>query len=176
MLDKEALQVALGRKYWRQTRSGKSWCWCVMRPVCRNVVPAGLQVCPCRTAVRTLSVHLLMHIYQGVSLSWRPNIQPDKPTQNGFIESFNGRFRDEYLNEHWFSDIVHARKTINDWHQDYNKCRPHSSLDYQTSVAFAADWRNWKYEEKPTHITNWRLCLVLGAGQLLFILSMSINN
>ena len=42
-------------------------------------------------------------------------IQPGKPTQNGFIESFNGRFRDECLNEHWFSDIVHARKVINDW-------------------------------------------------------------
>lgn len=55
-----------------------------------------------------------------------------KPTQNGFIESFNGRFRDECLNEHWFSDIVHARKTINDWRQDYNECRPHSSLNYQT--------------------------------------------
>ena len=45
-------------------------------------------------------------------------IQPGRPTQNGFIESFNGRFRDECLNEHWFSDIVHARKTINDWWQD----------------------------------------------------------
>lgn len=47
-------------------------------------------------------------------------IQPGKPTQNGFIESFNGRFRDECLNEHWFSDILHIRKTINDWRQDYN--------------------------------------------------------
>jgi putative transposase len=45
-------------------------------------------------------------------------IQPGRPTQNGFIESFNGRFRDECLNEHWFRDIVHARKTINDWRQD----------------------------------------------------------
>lgn len=41
--------------------------------------------------------------------------QPDKPMQNGFIESFDGHFRDECLNEHWFSDIVHAKKTINDW-------------------------------------------------------------
>ncbi len=40
-------------------------------------------------------------------------IQPGKPTQNGFIESFNGRFRDECLNEHWFSDIVHAREGAN---------------------------------------------------------------
>ena len=66
-------------------------------------------------------------------------IQPGKPTQNGFIESFNGRFRDECLNEHWFSDILHARKTINDWRQDYNECRPHSSLDYQTPAEFATD-------------------------------------
>jgi len=58
-------------------------------------------------------------------------IQPGKPTQNGFIESFNGRFRDECLNEHWFSDVSHARKTISEWRQDYNECRPHSALNYQ---------------------------------------------
>lgn len=81
-------------------------------------------------------------------------IQPDKLTQNGFIESFNGQFRDECLNEHWFSDILHARKTINDWRLDYNKCHPHSSLGYQTPAEFATDWRNRKYEEKPTDITN----------------------
>ncbi|EPW4258880.1 TPA: IS3 family transposase [Enterobacter cloacae] len=81
-------------------------------------------------------------------------IQPGKPTQNGFIESFNGRFRDECLNEHWFSDILNARKTVNDWRQDYNECRPHSSLDYQTPAEFATDWRNRKYAEKPTDITN----------------------
>lgn len=81
-------------------------------------------------------------------------IQPGKPTQNGFIESFNGRFRDECLNEHWFSDILHAREIINDWLQDYNECRPHSSLNYLTPAEFAAGWRNGKYEEKPTDITN----------------------
>ncbi|EOC3070239.1 IS3 family transposase [Cronobacter malonaticus] len=81
-------------------------------------------------------------------------IQPGKPIQNGFIESFNGRFRDECLNEHWFSDIVHARKVINDWRQDYNKCRPHSALNYQTPSEFAARWRNGKCEGKKTDITN----------------------
>jgi len=81
-------------------------------------------------------------------------IQPGKPTQNGFIESFNGRFRDECLNEHWFSNIVHARKVINDWRQDYNECRPHSALNYQTPSEFAARWRNGKYEGKQTDITN----------------------
>ena len=58
-------------------------------------------------------------------------IQPGKPTQNGFIESFNGRFRNECLNEHWFSDIVHAIKTINEWRQYYNVHRPHTALKYQ---------------------------------------------
>lgn len=48
-------------------------------------------------------------------------IQSGKPTQNGFIENFNGRFCDEFRNEHWFSDILHARKTINDRRQDYNE-------------------------------------------------------
>lgn len=81
-------------------------------------------------------------------------IQPGKLTRNGFIESFNGRFRDECLNEHWFSDIAYAWKKINDWRQDYNERGPHSSLDYQTPAEFAADWRNGKYEEEPTDITN----------------------
>ncbi|MGJ8713336.1 integrase core domain-containing protein, partial [Pantoea agglomerans] len=59
-------------------------------------------------------------------------IQPGKPTQNGFIESFNGRFRDKCLNENWFSDVSHVRKTISEWHQDYNECHPHSTLNYLT--------------------------------------------
>jgi len=81
-------------------------------------------------------------------------IQPGKPTQNGFIESFNRRFRHESLNEHWFSDIVHYRKIINDWRQGYNECRPHSSLNYQTPSEFTARWRNRKFEDKQTDITN----------------------
>ncbi|MCH9300404.1 integrase core domain-containing protein [Pantoea allii] len=67
-------------------------------------------------------------------------IQPGKPTQNGFIKSFNRRFRDECLNKHGFSDIVHARKIINDWRQDYNGCRPHLALNYQSPSEFAARW------------------------------------
>ncbi len=69
-------------------------------------------------------------------------IQPGKPAQNGFIESFNGRVRGERLNERWFSDILHAQKMMNGWRQDYNECRPHSSLYYQTPSEFAARWRN----------------------------------
>ncbi|HDL8434484.1 IS3 family transposase [Yersinia enterocolitica] len=81
-------------------------------------------------------------------------IQPGKPTQNGFIESFNGRFRDECLNEHWFSDVSHARKTISEWRQDYNECRPHSALNYQTPSEFAAAWRKGNSESEGSDITN----------------------
>ncbi|WP_457184411.1 IS3 family transposase [Pantoea agglomerans] len=81
-------------------------------------------------------------------------IQPGKPTQNGFIESFNGRFRDECLNEHGFSDVSHARKTISEWRQDYNECRPHSTLNYQTPSEVAVSWRKGNSESERSDITN----------------------
>jgi hypothetical protein len=58
--------------------------------------------------------------------------------ENGYVESFNGRFRDECLNENWFSDLADAREKIARWKQDYNEERPHSSLQYRTPVEFAA--------------------------------------
>lgn len=63
-------------------------------------------------------------------------IQPGKPTQNAFVESFNARFRDGCLNQHWFKDLADARQTIRDWRRHYNHVRPHSSLDYQTPAMF----------------------------------------
>ena len=65
-------------------------------------------------------------------------IQAGKPTQNAYIESFNGKFRDECLNEHWFSTLAEARTLINAWRRDYNEQRPHSALKYQTPAEFAA--------------------------------------
>jgi transposase InsO family protein len=64
-------------------------------------------------------------------------IAPGKPMQNGYIESFNGRMRDELLNESLFFGLNHARSTISEWVEDYNTTRPHSSLGYQTPAAFA---------------------------------------
>lgn len=55
-------------------------------------------------------------------------IAPGKPTQNAFIESFNGKFRNECLNEHWFTSLNEARLLIECWRQEYNQLRPHSSL------------------------------------------------
>ena len=66
-------------------------------------------------------------------------IAPGKPMQNGFVESFNGRMRDELLNETLFLDLDHARRAIDDWVADYNVQRPHSSLGYLTPAAFAAN-------------------------------------
>lgn len=63
-------------------------------------------------------------------------IRPGKPVENAYIESFNGRLRDECLNEHWFVSLDHARKTIEEWRIDYNQDRPHSSLGYLTPEEF----------------------------------------
>ena len=70
----------------------------------------------------------------GVALHF---IDPGKPTQNAFIESFNGKFRDECLNHNWFVSLNDARRIIEAWRVDYNTVRPHSSLGYQTPVEFA---------------------------------------
>ena len=71
----------------------------------------------------------------GVKLAF---IQPGKPTQNAMIESFNGKFRDECLNENWFVSLEEARAIIENWRKDYNETRPHSSLGNQTPSEFAA--------------------------------------
>ena len=64
-------------------------------------------------------------------------IAPGKPMQNGYVESFNGRMRDELLNESLFFGLDHARAAIADWVADFNTARPHSSLGYQTPAAYA---------------------------------------
>jgi transposase InsO family protein len=65
-------------------------------------------------------------------------IQPGKPNQNAYIESFNGRFRDECLNEHWFVSLAHARVVIEAWRREYNEERPKRSLGGLTPSAYAA--------------------------------------
>jgi putative transposase len=63
-------------------------------------------------------------------------IRPGRPVENAFIESFNGRFRDECLNEHWFLDLQDAREKVGVWRLDYNTLRPHSSLGDLTPEEF----------------------------------------
>jgi putative transposase len=95
---------------------------------------------------------------RGVQLRF---IRPGKPTDNAFVESFNGKFRDECLNEHWFASVAEARALIEAWRIDYNTVRPHSALGGATPEQFAnslcgcspaqtparTDWTN-KDEEK----------------------------
>lgn len=66
-------------------------------------------------------------------------IQPGKPIQNCFIESFNGTFRDDCLNLHWFLSLEDARQTIETWRKKYNEVRPHSSLGWLTPTEFVED-------------------------------------
>ncbi|WP_417339047.1 IS3 family transposase [Halomonas kashgarensis] len=72
---------------------------------------------------------------QGVTLDFS---RPGKPTDNAFVESFNGKFRAECLNIHWFLSLDDARQKIEAWRQDYNQLRPHSSLGWLTPEEFAA--------------------------------------
>lgn len=73
---------------------------------------------------------------RGVALEF---IAPGKPIQNAFAESFNGRFRDECLNENWFTSLADARRLIEAWRIDYNDARPHSGLADRTPTEFARE-------------------------------------
>ncbi len=73
---------------------------------------------------------------QATGVEWH-YIAPGKPMQNGFVESFNGRFREECLNETLLSTLAQARATIHSWKEDYNQHRPHSSIGNMTPAEFA---------------------------------------
>jgi putative transposase len=70
---------------------------------------------------------------RGVTLQF---IRPGKPVDNAFVESFNGKFRDECLNQNWFISVEQARRVIEEWRKDYNEERPHSSLGDLTPCEF----------------------------------------
>lgn len=70
----------------------------------------------------------------GVTLDFS---RPGKPTDNAYVESFNGRFRAECLDTHWFLSLSDAREKISAWRQEYNQRRPHTSLGFKTPVEFA---------------------------------------
>jgi len=65
-------------------------------------------------------------------------IRPGKPIENAYVESFNGKFRDECLNEHWFASVTEAQEVIEAWRIDYNTVRPHGSLKKLTPAAYTA--------------------------------------
>jgi putative transposase len=67
-------------------------------------------------------------------------IRPGKPVENAFIESFNGKLRDECLNSHVFASVTEAQRILDAWREDYNLVRPHSSLQDRTPAAVGAMW------------------------------------
>ena len=64
-------------------------------------------------------------------------IRPGKPVENAFVESFNGKLRNECLTQHWFIDLAEARRVVEEWRIDFNEVRPHSSLDGMTPTEYA---------------------------------------
>ena len=80
-------------------------------------------------------------------------IAPGKPMQNGFVESFNGRLRDECLNETLFTSLPHARSVLDAWRKDYNHVRPHSKLGGRTPAEIAGQ-RAWGHAHRHVAITS----------------------
>jgi putative transposase len=87
-----------------------------------------------------LTSRVVLQWAQDQRIDWH-YITPGKPSENGFTESLNGKIRDECLNEHWFSTLIEARQILEDWRQDYNTMRPHSSLGYKTPAEASARLR-----------------------------------
>jgi len=84
-----------------------------------------------------LTSRVVLQWAQANQIEWH-YITPGKPSENGFTESMNGKIRDEFLNEHWFTSLSEAKHLAAAWLHDYNHVRPHSSLNYQTPKEFIA--------------------------------------
>lgn len=97
--------------------------------------------------------------------------QSGKPTQNGYVESFNGKLREECLCISWFQNLFEARRIIANWRRDYNERRPHSSLNYLTPAEFAARSSRGK-DAASIHLEKrrWRFPLYLrSVGKLTYL-------
>ena len=98
----------------------------------------------------TSKAMLKWSLEKGVKLNF---IEPGKPTQNAYIESFNGKFRQECLRQHWFESLHEARQIVEAWRQDYNHVRPHSSLKYQTPKEVVKQHQMIKNQSSDSHWT-----------------------
>jgi len=88
----------------------------------------------CDNGTEFISKELDLWAYtNGVELDFS---RPGKPTDNAFVESFNGKFREECLNQHWFLDLEDARQRIEKWRMDYNTFRPHKTLEGLTPLEY----------------------------------------
>lgn len=79
--------------------------------------------------------------------------RPGRPTDNAYIESFNGRFRQECLDQHWFETLEEARRTVEKWREEYNQTRPHSALGNKTPEAFKENWQRTREPNEAEFLT-----------------------
>jgi putative transposase len=110
----------------------------ILERVCKEVgFPATIRV---DQGTEFVSRDLDLWAYQrGVTLDFS---RPGKPTDNAFIEAFNGRFRAECLNAHWFLNLADAQKKVEDWRRYYNEERPHGSIGNKPPIPATSRWRN----------------------------------
>jgi transposase InsO family protein len=98
-------------------------------------IVAGRKARPNAEDTRIQSTPAPTHPTKPARKAWR--LRPGKPTGNAHVESFNGTFRQECLNAHWFVTLSEAQEIIEGWRREYNQARPHSSLGYRTPEAYA---------------------------------------
>jgi putative transposase len=109
----------------------------VVRELDRLVIERGKPAYIVSDNGTELTSRVVLQWAQDQGIEWH-YITPGKPTENGYTESLNGKIRDEFFNEHWFTTLAEARELAADWLYDYNHVRPHSSLQYRTPAEFAA--------------------------------------
>lgn len=111
----------------------------VARELDRLITWRGKPSCVVSDNGTELTSNAMIHWYGDVAIGWH-YIDPGKPVQNAFIESFNGRLRDEFLNETLFTSLDHARAALEEWRRDYNTVRPHSRIGWLTPAVHAASF------------------------------------
>jgi putative transposase len=131
-----------------------------------RVVRELQRVAPKRDLLDTIVMDNGPELTSRALLAWRqqsePNlhyVQPGKPTKNAIVESFNGKMRDECLNQHYFVDLRHARKLIEDWKVSYNAQRPHTSLRSQTPEEYRKSFERKNLETTMHRSITRSLCL-----------------
>ncbi|WP_338402512.1 integrase core domain-containing protein [Xanthomonas translucens] len=137
---RESVDIAVGT-----ASAALTWCGCSIRrrasvAIHARSVPTMARSSPVAPSLAWTQRHGIEHIL----------IEPGAPTQNAYIESFNGKFRDECLNEHWFTSLAQARDVIADWRRHYNEIRPHSSCGRIPPAQFAANYRTQQTNDAVT--------------------------
>ena len=95
-------------------------------------------------------------------------IRPGKPVENAFIESFNGKLRDECLNSHIFASVAEARVVLDAWREDYNAVRPHSALQDRTPAAVGAMWVDSREPRESTAMRKTEIELEITGASVAF--------